>query len=151
MTLEQKINADIKTAMLNKDKEVLESLRAMKSALQLLKASKTAPADVDSEAAAVAALQKLVKQRQEAAEIYAGQGRQDLADEERKQASIIERYLPQQLSRDEIEARLKEVVAQVGASGPRDMGKVMGVATKLFAGQADNRVVSEIVKQMLSL
>lgn len=148
MSLEVQINNDIKQAMLNKEKNVLESLRAIKSAILLLKTGKDASGEV-SEAAETAMLQKLVKQRKEAAEIYVQQNRQDLADEELFQASIIERYLPKQLSREEIESQLRTIIAETGASSPKDMGRVMGVAAKQFAGKADNRVVSEIVKSLL--
>lgn len=149
MSLETQINNDIKQAMLAKQKDVLESLRAIKSALLLLKTSKDAVDGVVPESVEIATLQKLVKQRRETAEIYVQQNRQDLADEELFQASIIERYLPKQLDRDEITAMVKEIVAEVGATGPKDMGKVMGVASKKFAGRADNKVVSEIVKSLL--
>jgi len=148
MSLEIQINNDIKQAMLNKEKAVLESLRAIKSAILLLKTGKDA-GDV-SEAAEVAMLQKLVKQRREAADIYIKQNRQDLADEELFQASVIERYLPKQMSREEIEAEVKNIIAEVGALSPKDMGKVMGQASKRFAGKADNRLVSEIVKSLLN-
>ena len=149
MSLEVQINNDIKQAMLNKDKAVLESLRAIKSAILLLKTGKDAVNGEVSEAAEVAMLQKLVKQRKEAAEIFVQQNRQDLADDELFQAGIIERYLPKQLSREEIEADVKAIIAEVGATSPKDMGKVMGQASKHFAGKADNRVVSEIVKSLL--
>lgn len=149
MSLETQINNDIKQAMLAKQKDVLESLRAIKSALLLLKTSKDAVDGVVPESVEIATLQKLVKQRRETAEIYVRQNRQDLADEELFQASIIERYLPKQLDRDEITAMVKEIVAELGATGPKDMGKVMGVASKKFAGRADNKVVSEIVKSLL--
>ena len=95
-------------------------------------------------------LQKLVKQRKEAAEIYKGQNRADLYEAEMFQAGVIEKYLPKQLSREEIEAELKNIIAQVGATTAKDMGKVMGVATKHFAGRADNKIVSEIVKSLLA-
>lgn len=150
MSLEVQINNDIKQAMLNKDKAVLESLRAIKSAILLLKTGKDAVNGEVSEAAEIAMLQKLVKQRKEAAEIFVQQNRKDLADDEFFQAGIIERYLPKQLSREEIEADVKAIIAEVGASSPKDMGKVMGQASKHFAGKADNRVVSEIVKSLLS-
>lgn len=150
MSLETRINGDIKQAMLNKEKDVLESLRAIKSALLLLKTSKDAVNGEVPENIEIAALQKLVKQRREAAEIYVQQNRQDLADAEIFQANIIERYLPQQLSREEIESAIKTIISQVGASSPKDMGKVMGIASKQFAGQADNKVVSEIVKSLLA-
>jgi len=150
MSLEVQINNDIKQAMLNKEKDVLESLRAIKSAILLLKTGKDAQNGEVSEAAEVAMLQKLVKQRREAADIHVQQNRQDLADEELFQAGIIERYLPKQMSREEIESEVKAIIAEVGASSPKDMGKVMGQASKRFAGKADNRVVSEIVKAILS-
>ncbi|MBP5548264.1 MAG: GatB/YqeY domain-containing protein [Bacteroidales bacterium] len=150
MSLEVQINNDIKQAMLNKEKDVLESLRAIKSAILLLKTGKDAVNGEVSEAAEVAMLQKLVKQRREAADIYVQQNRQDLADEELFQAGVIERYLPKQMSREEIEENIRAIVAEVGATSPKDMGKVMGVASKRFAGKADNRVVSEIVKSILS-
>lgn len=150
MNLENQINADIKQAMLAKKKDELEALRAIKSAILLLKTGKDAVGGEVSDAAGVAMLQKLVKQRREAADIYQQQNRQDLADEELFQASIIERYLPKQMSRDEVEEAIKGIIAEVGASSPKDMGRVMGQATKRFAGQADNRMVSEIVKNLLN-
>ncbi len=150
MSLEVRINNDIKQAMLSKDKPVLESLRAIKSAILLLKTGKDAPNGEVSESAEIAMLQKLVKQRREAADIFVQQGRQDLADEERFQASIIERYLPQQFSKEEVEAELRNIIAEVGATSPKDMGKVMGQASKRFAGRADNRMVSEMVKILLN-
>ena len=150
MELENKINADIKQAMLNKEKDVLESLRAIKSAILLLKTGKDAVNGEVSDAAGIAMLQKLVKQRKEAADIYVQQNRQDLADEEMFQASVIERYLPKQMSREEIESEVKAIIAEVGATSPKDMGKVMGQASKRFAGKADNRIVSEIVKLLLN-
>lgn len=150
MSLEVQINNDIKQAMLNKQKDVLESLRAIKSAILLLKTGKEAVNGEVPESVETAMLQKLVKQRKEAADIYIGQNRQDLADEELFQASVIERYLPKQMSREEIEAEVRAIVAEVGATSPKDMGKVMGQASKRFAGKADNRMVSEIVKVILS-
>ena len=143
--LEEKINADIKQAMLNKEKDVLESLRAIKAALLLLKTGK----DEVNDAAELATLQKLVKQRKEAAEIFTQQNRQDLADAELFQASIIERYLPKQLSKEEIESAVKAIIAELGATSAKDMGRVMGTASKKFAGTADNKVVAEIVKNLL--
>lgn len=143
--LEERINADIKQAMLNKEKDVLESLRAIKAALLLLKTGK---GDVN-DAAELSALQKLVKQRKEAAEIFNQQNRSDLAEAELLQASIIERYLPKQMSRDEIEASVKAIISELGATSAKDMGRVMGTVSKKFAGTADNKVVAEIVKSML--
>ena len=150
MSLEQTINNDIKQAMLNKDKDVLESLRAIKSALLLLKTSKDAVNGEIPPAVESAALQKMVKQRRETAELYQQQNRQDLAEAELFQASVIERYLPKQLGRDEIETAIRDIIAQTGAASMRDMGKVMGAAAKQLAGKADNRLVSEMVKQILS-
>lgn len=150
MSLESQINGDIKTAMLQKDKPALEALRAIKSAILLEKTSKNATDGELSEAAEIALLQKLVKQRKEAAEIYKGQDRADLCEAEMFQAGIIEKYLPKQLSREEIEVEVKNIIAQVGATTAKDMGKVMGAATKHFAGRADNKIVSEIVKSLLA-
>jgi len=149
MSLETQINNDIKQAMLAKQKDVLESLRAIKSAILLLKTSKDVVNGEVPESVEIATLQKLVKQRRETAEIYQQQNRKDLADAELFQAEIIERYLPKQMSRDELESALKEIISELGATSPRDMGKVMGVASKKFAGKADNKVVSEIVKTLL--
>ena len=150
MSLESQINGDIKTAMLQKDKPALEALRAIKSAILLEKTSKNATDGELSEAAEIALLQKLVKQRKEAAEIYKGQDRADLYEAEMFQAGIVEKYLPKQLSREEIEVEVKNIIAQVGATTAKDMGKVMGAATKYFAGRADNKIVSEIVKSLLA-
>ncbi|MCQ2277724.1 MAG: GatB/YqeY domain-containing protein [Bacteroidales bacterium] len=150
MSLEIQINNDIKQAMLAKKKDELEALRAIKSAILLLKTSKDAVDGQVPESVEISTLQKLVKQRRETADIYIQQSRQDLADVELFQASIIERYLPKQMSREELETALKAIMSEVGATSPRDMGKVMGVASKRFAGQADNKVVSEIVKNLLA-
>lgn len=151
MSLENQINADIKQAMLAKKKEELEALRAIKSAVQLLKTSPEVNANNGeiSDAMELSLLQKLVKQRREAADIYVQQGRQDLADVEMGQAEVISRYLPKQMDRGEVEVLLREIIAEVGATSPKDMGKVMGTATKRLAGKADNKMVSEIVKALL--
>ncbi|MDO4216861.1 MAG: GatB/YqeY domain-containing protein [Bacteroidales bacterium] len=151
MSLENQINADIKQAMLAKKKEELEALRAIKSAVLLLKTSPEVNANNGeiSDAMELSLLQKLVKQRREAADIYVQQGRQDLADVEMGQAEVISRYLPKQMDRGEVEALLREIIAEVGATSPKDMGKVMGIATKRLAGKADNKMVSEIVKALL--
>lgn len=151
MSLENQINADIKQAMLAKKKEELEALRAIKSAVLLLKTSPEVNANNGeiSDAMELSLLQKLVKQRREAAVIYVQQGRQDLADVEMGQAEVISRYLPKQMDRGEVEALLREIIAEVGATSPKDMGKVMGTATKRLAGKADNKMVSEIVKALL--
>lgn len=146
MNLTDQINNDIKTAMLAKDASKLEALRAIKSALLLLK---TSP-EGQSEATELKALQKMVKQRKETAEVYVGQGRQELADVELAQAAVIENYLPKQMSEDELKAILQNIITSVGASSPADMGKVMGAATKELSGKADGSVISKIVKQLLT-
>lgn len=146
MALEEKINSDIKTAMLAKDAGKLEALRAMKSAVLLLKTSPEGYTD-DSEAKA---FQKMVKQRKETAEIYKTQNRADLADVELFQAGIIESYLPKQMSEEEIKSEIAKIISSVGASSPADMGKVMGVASKQLAGKADGKIISTVVKELLS-
>ncbi len=146
MALEEKINADIKTAMLAREAAKLEALRAVKSAILLLKTSPEGYTDETE----TKALQKMVKQRKETADIYKTQNRADLADTELFQAGIIEAYLPKQMSEDEIKAEVAKIIASVGASSPADMGKVMGVATKQLAGKADGKVVSAFVKELLS-
>lgn len=146
MALEEKINADIKSAMLAKEATKLEALRAMKSAILLLKTSPEGYTD-ESE---TKALQKMVKQRKETADIYKTQNRADLAETELFQAGIIESYLPKQMSEDEIKAEVAKIIASVGATSPADMGKVMGVATKQLAGKADGKIVSSFVKELLS-
>ncbi|MDF2437177.1 MAG: GatB/YqeY protein [Bacteroidota bacterium] len=146
MALEEKINADIKSAMLAKEAAKLEALRAVKSAILLLKTSPEGYND-DTE---LKALQKMVKQRKETAEVYKTQNRPELAEVELSQASIIEAYLPKQMSEDEIRAEVAKIITSVGAASPADMGKVMGVATKQLAGKADGKVVSGMVKELLS-
>jgi len=147
MSLEEKINADIKSAMLAKEKEKLEALRAVKSAILLAKSEK-AGSEV-SEDTELKLLQKLVKQRKEAAEIYVNQSRQDLADVEMYQAKVIEQFLPAQMSEEEVEKIIQTIITETGASGIKDMGKVMGTASKQLAGKADGKLISEIVKRML--
>ena len=149
MGLEHKINNDIKSAMLSRDKEKLEALRAIKAALLLAKTAKDVTSGEIPESVEIQLLQKLVKQRAEAAEIYQTQGRKDLADVEIFQALIIKNYLPQQLSEKEIEAIIRGIIIQTGANSIKDMGKVMGFAAKELSGKADNKTVSEIVKQLL--
>lgn len=148
MTLEERINADIKQAMLAKDKKKLEALRAVKAAILLLKTN--GAGNEISEKEETACLQKLVKQRKEAAALYKEQNREDLYEEESYQQKIIEAYLPEQLSEEEITVQLKEIISQTGASSMKDMGKVMGMAQEAFAGKADNKLVSTLVKQMLA-
>lgn len=145
MTLEEKINADIKAAMLAKEAQKLDALRAIKSAVLLLK---TSPEGL-TEDSGMKALQKMVKQRKETAEIYSGQGRADLAETELFQAGIIEAYLPKQLSEEELKSEVSKIIAQVGATSAADLGKVMGVASKALAGKADGKAISAMVKQLL--
>lgn len=143
------ISNDIKEAMKAQDKVALATLRNIK---KVLLEAKTAPGanDAVSDDAAVKIIQKLVKQGRESAELYAGQGRRDLADEELAQVAVMEKYLPAQMSEDEIREAVKAVIAQTGASSARDMGKVMGVITKQLAGKADGRVISAVVKSLLA-
>lgn len=148
MTLEERINEDIKGAMLAKEADRLAALRAVKAAILLEKTSGKAHEITDADI--VKLMQKLVKQRKESAHIYNDAGRGELADKEIAEAGFIEEYLPKQLNESEIEARLREIVAETGASSVADIGKVMGVATKKLAGLADGRVISELVKRILN-
>ena len=143
------ISNDLKEAMKAKDKVALDTLRNIKKALL---EAKTAPGagDTVSDETAIKIIQKLAKQGKESAELYKSQNRDDLANEELAQVAVMEKYLPKQMSEEEITAALKEIIAQTGASKPQDMGKVMGVATKQLAGKADGKVISAIVKQLLS-
>ena len=145
MNIEEKITADIKTAMLAKDAKKLEALRAIKSVVLLLK---TSPEGLTEESVNKS-IQKEVKKRKESAEIYNTQNRPDLEEVELFQAKIMEEYLPKQLSEDEIKTELSKIISSVGANGPGDLGKVMGAASKAFAGKADNKLVSVLVKQLL--
>lgn len=149
MALFEQISEDIKHAMLAKDKVALDALRGIKK--EFLEA-KTAPGS-DGELKddkALQILQKLVKQRKESADMYRNAGRQELADEEMAQCAVIQRYLPAMMSDDELAAALKDIIAQLGAAGPQDMGKVMGVTTKQLAGKAEGRAISAKVKELLS-
>ena len=148
MDLFDKVSEDIKSAMKAKDKVALDTLRNIK---KVFLEAKTAPGanDTLSNADAVKLIQKLSKQGKDAAEIYVQQGRQDLADAELAQVKVMEAYLPKQMTAEELEAALKAIIAEVGASGPKDMGKVMGTATKRLAGQAEGRAISAKVKELL--
>jgi uncharacterized protein YqeY len=146
MGIEEKVQADMKAAMMAKDQPKLEAIRAVKAALLLLK---TSPEGL-TEDSAMKALQKEVKKRKESAEIYIGQDRKDLADVELFQATIIEAYLPKQMDENELRTQLQNLISEVGATGAGDMGKVMGAATKKFAGKADGKMISAIVKDLLS-
>ena len=147
MSMEQQIQQDIKAAMLAKEKTRLESLRAIKAAITLAKTADGSESIADE--AVVKIIQKLVKQRKETAEIYKQQNREELAAQELAEAAAMEVYLPKQLSEDELEAELKKIIAQVGATGPQDMGKVMGTATKALAGKAEGKAISALVKKLL--
>ncbi|MEO2126954.1 MAG: GatB/YqeY domain-containing protein [Christiangramia sp.] len=149
MSLQDKVMAEMKAAMKAKDSAKLEALRAVKSAI-LLANTESDSKDGLSEEEELKLLQKLVKQRKESAQIYKEQGREDLAAPELEQALVIEAFLPEQLSEEEVEAKVEEVIAKTGASGMQDMGKVMGMVTKELAGRADGRTISTIVKQKLS-
>ena len=149
MSLEVAINNDIKSAMIAKDKRKLEALRAVKSALLLLKTGKdTSFAEIPEELE-MKTLQKLIKQRKESAQIFAEQGRNEMAEEELYQADIIQAYLPVQMSEEDIQAIINKIIADTGASSMKDMGKVMGMASKQLAGKADNKIVSNIVRTLL--
>jgi uncharacterized protein len=149
MSLVDQINNDIKTAMLAKDKDKLEALRAVKSALLLAGTEKGAAGSVSDEVG-IAVLQKLVKQRKEAADIFRTQSRIDLAEVEEAQAKVIAAYLPEQMSEQEIEKVVSEIIAATGASSPADMGKVMGQAVGKMQGKADGKMISAIVKKLLA-
>lgn len=149
MSLEQRINDDIKAAMLAREKQKLEALRAVKSAILLAKTQKGAGEEIDEEGE-IKILKQLVKQRQDSAEMYKQQNRQDLYEEEKFQLDVINAYLPQMMSEEEIEATVKQIIADGGFAGMKDMGKVMGQATKAFAGKADNKMVADVVKRLLA-
>lgn len=148
MTLTDQINNDLKAAMKAKDKQTMTALRAIKS--QLLLAATEKGAGETSDEAGIKMLQKLVKQRKESAELYQSQGREDLAAPEMAEAAIIEKYLPKQLSAEELKPILQAIIDRVGAKEPKDMGKVMGVASKELGGKADGKTISTVVKELLS-
>ena len=148
MSLELKINDDIKAAMLARNADKLEALRAVKAALLLEKTKEGSTGDVTDEVE-LKILQKLVKQRRESAGIYSNANREDLAKKELFEASIIETYLPKQMSEAEVTEIIRKIVADTGATSVKDMGKVMGAASKELAGKADNKMISTIVKSLL--
>ena len=148
--LEQQIQNDLKAAMLAKDKVALASIRGIKAAILLAKTAEGGQKDTIEDGELVKIIQKLVKQRKESAAIYTEQNRPELAENELAEAAVMEKYLPKALSEEEVEAAVREIIAQVGASSMADMGKVMGVATKKLAGQADGRIISSTVKRLLS-
>lgn len=149
MNLEQKIMADLKAAMLAKDEKALRSLRAIKAAILLAKTSEGAGGDLKEEDE-IKILQKLVKSRKDSLEIFTQQNRTDLAQKEQEEIEIIEKFLPKQLSGEELKAIITNIIAETGAASPADMGKVMGAATKQLAGKADGKAISALVKELLA-
>ena len=149
MDLFEQVSEDIKNAMKAKDKVALDTLRNVK---KVFLEAKTAPGanDTLTDADALKIIQKLTKQGKDAAEIYVQQGRQDLANAELAQVKVMEAYLPKQMTPEELEAALKAIIAEVGATSGKDMGKVMGVASKALAGRAEGRMISETVKRLLN-
>lgn len=148
MSLELTINEAIKNAMREKDKIALDSLRAVKSQILLLK-TEAKGADVSAEQE-IAILQRMIKQRKDSYEQFVAQNRNDLAEVELAQMKVIEQFLPAQLSAEELEAEIKKIIAEVGAESLKDLGKVMGTASKTLAGKSDGKSISEMVKKLLS-
>lgn len=148
MSLELTINEAIKTAMREKDKVALDSLRAVKSQILLLK-TEAKGADVSAEQE-IAILQRMIKQRKDSYEQFVAQNRNDLAEVELAQMKVIEQFLPAQLSAEELETEIKKIIAEVGAESLKDLGKVMGTASKTLAGKSDGKSISEMVKKLLS-
>ncbi len=149
MSLKQQIDSDIKSAMLAKNKEELMALRSIKSLILLAETEKGVSTEISSETESKL-LMKAAKQRKESAEIFQKEGRDELAQKELLELEVISRYLPKQMSEDEITLEVKMIIEQVGAKGPQDMGKVMGTATKQLTGKADGKMISEIVKKLLA-
>jgi uncharacterized protein YqeY len=149
MSLQEKVMTEMKAAMRAKDSNKLEALRAVKSAI-LLAQTDTAGKDGLTRDEELKLLQKLVKQRKESAAIYKEQGREDLAQPELDQAAVIEDFLPEQMSEEEIEKEVERIIEQTGASGMQDMGKVMGMTSKELAGRADGKTISAVVKRKLA-
>jgi uncharacterized protein len=149
MSLEKLINDDIKAAMLARDKRTLEALRAVKAAILLAKTDKGSDGEMEEDVE-MKILQKLVKQRRESADIFKQQNRAELAEDELFQLSVIEKYLPAQMSEEEVKKIITTIITETGATSIKDMGKVMGLATKQLAGQADNKLISGLVKTLLN-
>jgi uncharacterized protein YqeY len=148
MPLEEKINNDLKEAMKNKDEAMLRGVRAIKQAILLAKTEPGAPKEFNAEQE-IKMLQKLVKQRKDSLEIFERGKREDLAQKEREEIAVIEKYLPKQMSVDELREVLKKIIAETGAASPQEMGKVMGIATKQLAGKSDGKTISAMVKELL--
>lgn len=149
MSLEQKIMTELKAAMIAKDEAALRSLRAVKAAILLAKTAEGAGGEL-KEDEEMKLLQKLVKQRKDSLEIFQQQSRADLAKKEEEEIAVIEKFLPKQLSAEEVKVEVEKIIASVGATSPADMGKVMGAATKQLAGKADGKTISALVKELLS-
>lgn len=149
MSLKSTIEADIKKAMLSKDKDRLRALRSIKSMILLAETEKGAEGEL-SEDAEMKLLTKAAKQRRDSIEVFEQQGRTDLAATEKSELEVIESFLPKQLTENEIEAEVQQIISEVGASGPQDMGKVMGLATKKLAGKADGKIISTLARKLLS-
>ncbi len=147
MSLETKIAGDLKTAMKAKDQVALRGIRAIKSAIMLLKTDGSG--NEITEEVEIKMLQKLVKQRKESLDIFEKQDRADLAQKEKEEIEIIERYLPEQMGEAELEVILQKVIETTGATSMKDMGKVMGMASKQLAGKADGKMISQVVKKLL--
>jgi len=149
MSLEQNVMTDLKAAMLARDEKSLRALRAIKSAIIIAKTAEGSNGEIKEEEE-VKMLQKLVKQRKDSLEIYEKQNREDLAEKEREEISVIERFLPKQLDEKELKEIVGKVISETGASSAADMGKVMGAANKQLSGKADGKTISRIVKELLS-
>jgi uncharacterized protein YqeY len=149
MTLEQKIMAEMKDAMKSKNEAALRGLRAIKAEIIKAKTEPGAGGEISAEKE-IAMLQKMMKQRKDSLDIYKQQGREDLAKKEEEEIEIVSKFLPRQMSQEELILELKQVIAETGASSPADMGKVMGVASKKFAGRADGKTISAAVKDLLA-
>lgn len=149
MSLEQKIMVDLKAAMIAKDEAALRSLRAIKAAILLAKTAEGATGEIKEEDE-IKMLQKMVKQRKDSLEIFQQQNRTELAKKEEEEIAIIEKFLPQQMSPEEIKVAIAAAIAETGASSPADMGKVMGVVSKQLAGKADGKTIAGLVKELLS-
>jgi uncharacterized protein len=149
MSLEQKVMADLKTAMLAKDEKALRALRAIKSAIILTKTAEGAGGEIKEEDE-IKLLQKLVKQRKDSLEIYEKQNRPDLASKEKEEIEVIEKFLPKQMDAAELKSVIEKIIAETGASSPADMGKIMGIANKQLAGKAEGKTIAGIVKELLN-
>jgi uncharacterized protein len=149
MSLEQKVMTEMKEAMKSKNEGVLRGLRAIKAEIIKAKTEPGAGGEID-EATEQKFLQKMMKQRKDSLEIFEKQGREDLASKEREEMAVIEKFLPKQLGEEEIKTMVAKIIADTGASSPADMGKIMGIASKQLAGQADGKTISAIVKELLS-